>query len=431
MMRRLARQRRFNKNKHCNVANERGGRGYEIPVRLDKTCGPEIRQCTGRFAVKYDTAEWDNGILRKMFADDTGMCGRQEERYFRMKITNYVQEFITDDEKPFDSAHASTLLELHDGSILAAWFGGSWEKNPDVDIWTALRVNGVWEQPVRVASRRGIAMWNPVLFRREDGTILLFYKVGKTIPEWVTYYMESKDEGRSFSAPQALTQEGQGGRGPVKNKPIRLSDGTVLAPASLEGELWDAFVDISKDDCRSWTMSGLIPLRRVAITEKGVHNVQMIDRPYNKHYIYGKGIIQPTLWEDAQHNVHMLCRSSSSRIFRSDSSDGGKTWSLAYDTGLPNNNSGIDLVKLGDGRLILVYNPRENLPGYYKGPRTPLAVALSEDNGETFRIIKVLEDQRGDYCYPAVICNDKNKVMITYTWKREKIVYVSFDIEED
>ena len=78
MMRRLARQRRFNKNKHCNVANERGGRGYEIPVRLDKTCKPEIRQCTGRFAVKYDTAEWNKGILRKMFADDTGMCGRQE-----------------------------------------------------------------------------------------------------------------------------------------------------------------------------------------------------------------------------------------------------------------------------------------------------------------------------------------------------------------
>ena len=39
-----------------------------------------------------------------------------------MKITNYTQEFITDDNKPFDSAHASTLLELKDGGILAAWF---------------------------------------------------------------------------------------------------------------------------------------------------------------------------------------------------------------------------------------------------------------------------------------------------------------------
>lgn len=79
---------------------------------------------------------------------------------------------------------------------------------------------------------------------------------------------------------------------------------------------------------------------------------------------------------------------------------------------------------------MLAYNPRENLPGYYKGPRTPLSVALSRDNGETFEIICTLEDQRGDYCYPSVICNDDNKIMITYTWKREKIVYVSFTLED-
>ena len=135
-------------------------------------------------------------------------------------------------------------------------------------------------------------------------------------------------------------------------------------------------------------------------------------------------------WEDRDGKVHMLCRSSSSRIIRSDSEDGGRTWCLAYDTGLPNNNSGIDLVKLKNGDLVLVYNPRENLPGYYKGPRTPLSVALSRDNGETFEIICTLEDQRGDYCYPSVICNDDNKIMITYTWKREKIVYVSFTLED-
>lgn len=100
-----------------------------------------------------------------------------------MKITNYTQEFITDDNKPFDSAHASTLLELKDGGILAAWFGGAWEKNPDVAIWTAIRDKDGWGQPVKAADVRGIAMWNPVLFRKEDGKIILFYKVGKLISE--------------------------------------------------------------------------------------------------------------------------------------------------------------------------------------------------------------------------------------------------------
>ena len=165
-----------------------------------------------------------------------------------MKITNYTQEFITDDNKPFDSAHASTLLELKDGGILAAWFGGAWEKNPDVAIWTAIRDKDGWGQPVKAADVRGIAMWNPVLFRKEDRKIILFYKVGKLISEWVTWYMESEDEGHTFSEPQELVPGDIGGRGPVKNKPIRLSDGTVLAPGSLEGELWDGFVELSKDD---------------------------------------------------------------------------------------------------------------------------------------------------------------------------------------
>ena len=85
-------------------------------------------------------------------------------------------------------------------------------------------------------------MWNPVLFRKEDGKIILFYKVGKLISEWVTWYMESEDEGHTFSEPQELVPGDIGGRGPVKNKPIRLSDGTVLAPGSLEGELWDGYL---------------------------------------------------------------------------------------------------------------------------------------------------------------------------------------------
>lgn len=71
--------------------------------------------------------------------------------------------------------------------------------------------------------------------------------------------MESEDEGHTFSEPQELVPGDIGGRGPVKNKPIRLSDGTVLAPGSLEGELWDGFVDISKDDCRTWERSDLVP----------------------------------------------------------------------------------------------------------------------------------------------------------------------------
>lgn len=342
-----------------------------------------------------------------------------------MKITGFTQEFIIEENREFDSAHASTLLELEHGNVLVAWFGGSWEKGSDVAIWISRRMDGVWEKPRAIAQVREIAMWNPVLFQKEDGTIMLFYKVGSTISEWCTWIIESRDGAETFTTPQELVLGDVGGRGPVKNKPIRLADGTVLAPASLEGNTWDSFVDISEDDCKTWERSALVPLRRSGF------DIQMVDRPYDKHYIYGKGVIQPTLWQDEAGVVHMFLRTTSSRVFRSDSLDGGKTWCTAYDTGLPNNNSGLDMVKLTSGAVALVYNPRENLPNYYKGPRTPLVVSVSEDNGSTFTELKVLENQRGNYCYPAIICNDKHEIMITYTWNRERIVFCKITYEDE
>lgn len=335
-----------------------------------------------------------------------------------MKILETIKEFIVEDEREFDSPHASTLIHLKNGDILAAWFGGSWEKNPDAAIWMSRRTQEGWKKPFIIADTWGTALWNPVLFQREDGRIFLFYKEGETIPLWKTKVMMSDDEGFTWTESRELVEgDCSGGRGPVKNKPIILSDGTILAPASVESStLWDAFVDISRDGGETWTRSPFIPLRRA--------DYHVIDRPYEKHLCYGKGVIQPALWESTPGNVHMLLRSTSSAIFRSDSKDGGKTWNCAYACGLPNNNSGLDLVKLDNGDLVLAYNPTENLPGYYKGPRTPLCLALSQDNGENWTQILTLEDAPGGYAYPAIICdNDKQEILVTYTWKRERIVF--------
>ncbi len=343
-----------------------------------------------------------------------------------MKVKKIIREFIVKEEdKPFDSCHASTLIQMANGVIVTAWFGGSREKGPDVDIWAARRVRGKWEAP-RVAARiRGTAMWNPVLFQKQDGTILLFFKVGAAIPIWKTYFVESYDGGVTFTMPRELVPGDEtGGRGPVKNKPIRLKDGTVLAPASLEGETWDAFVDISADDCATWERSSLVPVRRAGTDSRVMH------RPYNRLLLFGKGVIQPALWQDDKGDVHMLLRSTSSRIFRSDSTDGGHTWCTAYDTGIYHNNSGIDLARMQNGDLVLVYNPRENLPGMFNGPRTPLTVAVSKDNGDTYTDLLDLETGEGAYCYPAVICNEQKEIFITYTWDRKNIVFCRLEYED-
>jgi len=77
-------------------------------------------------------------------------------------------EFIFE-HAPFPSAHASTIVETRDG-LVAAWFGGTRERDPDVGIWVSRRDAAGWSTPVEVAN--GVQpngtrhpCWNPVLFQ--------------------------------------------------------------------------------------------------------------------------------------------------------------------------------------------------------------------------------------------------------------------------
>lgn len=224
-----------------------------------------------------------------------------------------------------ESCHASTVLPLPGGRVAAAWFGGSAEGKDDVKIYVSVREKSGWQKPVCVhVPGNEEPHWNPALFLRLDGSVCLYFKFGKFIPEWRTFAAISADGCKSFGEPFELVPgDCSGGRGPVKNKPIRLSDGTVLAPASKETALsWRCFVDCSDDDGRTFTHSGFVPRPK-----KG-------GRPV--------GMIQPTLWED-ENGVHLLARSNAGALYRSDSRDQGEHWGKAYETSLPNPNSGVDL----------------------------------------------------------------------------------------
>jgi predicted neuraminidase len=313
-----------------------------------------------------------------------------------------IHEHIVEEARPFRQCHASTLVALGPGEFLAAWFAGSREGRPDVAVWGATRRGGRWSAPRLLAKVADCAHWNPVLFRAPAGEVHLFFKVGETIPAWETWRQISRDDGETWGEPEPLVTGGRGGRGPVKNKPIVLSDGAWLAPASIEGEgRWDAFVDRSEDDGRTWIASDLIPLHRASHA--------------------GLGVIQPTLWESAPGQVHMLLRSTSGRVCRSDSADGGRTWSAVYPTALPNNNSGLDLARLPSGALALAYNP---VAGDWAA-RTPLSISLSLDNGATWPRRLDLETEAGEYSYPAIIATGADGLAVTYTWRRERVAFWS------
>lgn len=338
-----------------------------------------------------------------------------------MKSYNINKEFVFENDRSFKSCHASTLVVLPNGDIIAAWFGGTAEGAGDTAIWLSRQVHGRWTLPVKIADQQGVPHWNPVLFQSEEEIVYLFYKTGQPIPRWQTMVMTSRDQGRIWTAPRPLVEGDYGGRGPVKNKPIRLKNGAWLAPASIENEHWEAFVDITTDQGKTWTKSPLVPIERTLIPEK---NKVQSPFPVPEFSVRGQGIIQPTLWESKPGVVHMLLRSTQGYIYRSDSQDAGKTWCTVYPTTLPNNNSGIDLTPLSHGELVLVYNPS----GENWGERTPLVISISLDNGETWEHVLTLEQGAGEYSYPAVVSRG-NDIYLTYTWRRERIAFWSLSID--
>ena len=295
---------------------------------------------------------------------------------------------------PSPACHASTLCPLPDGGIRAAWFGGDHESADDVEIFSATRsADGSWSRPEQLSRTTEDACWNPVLF--SDGPhVSLFFKRGKQITSWRTFVRRSEDGGMTFGPEEELCPgDGTGGRGPVKDKPLTLRDGTLLAGASHEspdGSVWRAFFDLSRDGGRTWERT-----------------------PYLEPVSPAR-LIQPTVWEDGE-GVHALLRSDAGRVWRADSPD-GRTWSRAFPTSLPNNNSGIDCAVGPDGRLYLACNP----VGSDWGARTPLSLLVSENGGRSWKRVLDLERSPGEYSYPAVIPMGDG-LAVTYTWNRRSV----------
>lgn len=297
-------------------------------------------------------------------------------------------EFIFE-RAPFASCHASTIVETAEGDFLAAWFGGTNEGAKDVAIWMSRLSRGNWSEPLAVAREAGVPTWNPVLFRGRDNRTWLFYKVGHSPEIWTGAYKTSSDGGSTWSEATFLPA---GLLGPIKNKPIRLANGDIVAGTSVESyRSWTAWVEGSSDEGKTWTRHGPIVI---------------LGEPF--------GLIQPTLVELDPGRIRAFMRSRQGFIYVADSSDGGRSWSPARPTPLPNPNAGIDAVRLADGRILMVYN-------HSTRERTPLSVALSSDAGETWTLFAQLETERGEFSYPAVIQSSNGDVHITYTWKRKRI----------
>lgn len=326
-----------------------------------------------------------------------------------MKQPGIVQAQFLFDKASFRSCHASTIAETKD-NFISAYFAGTDEGNKDVGIWISIKPkdSSIWSEPVEVAN--GIQFsriptnekmrhpcWNPVLYQAENGQLLLFYKVGPTPSSWWGILMISNDQGKTWSEPRRLPE---GILGPVRAKPLKLPDGTLLCGSSTEDKGWRVHMEITPDLGKTWSRT------------EALNNGK--DFP----------VIQPTILTYPDGKLQILCRSRGS-LRQSWSSDQGKTWSPLVPSILPNPSAGIDAVTLTDGRQLLVYN-------HSTRGRDQLNVAVSTD-GKNWKAALKLEDsvtigeKRAYGAYPAAILASDGLVHITYTWRREKINYVVID----
>jgi predicted neuraminidase len=313
-----------------------------------------------------------------------------------------AQEFLYE-KAAFPSCHSATLAETPTG-LVAAYFGGTKERDPDVEIYISRQVNGKWLAPVSAANGiqpdgKRLPTWNPVLYQVPNGELLLFYKVGPKPSEWWGMLKTSKDGGSTWSEATKLPN---GQIGPVKNKPVLLKNGNLFAPSSTEGKGWKVYFEVTKNNGQTWRTIGPIEGN-------------------------GFNAIQPSILQHDNGKLQILARSQNRSILQSWSTDNGETWTPLSKTNLPNNNSGTDALTLKDGRHVLVYNHVLPPGELAKGPRTPLNVSISKD-GINWYAALILEDSPiSQYSYPAVIQTADGMLHFIYTWRREKIKHVVVD----
>nr|WP_288833207.1 sialidase family protein [uncultured Flavobacterium sp.] len=319
-----------------------------------------------------------------------------------------VDQFIYD-KAPYPSCHAVTIVEATNGDLVSSWFGGTHERHPDVCIYVAIKPKGSdkWNEGVKVADGvmpdgTRFPTWNPVLYQIPGGDLMLFYKIGPKPSEWWGVYRTSSDGGKTWS--DKIDMPSKDFLGPIKNKPVLLSNGTLLLPSSTEGNGWHLRMESTPDFGKTWVMGDTI--------SRGKQNVNAI---------------QPSILFHKDGSIQAIGRTRNRAVFSTFSKDNGKTWSDLELIGLPQNNSGTDAVTLKNGKHLLVYNHVLPPGNEAKGPRTPLNVSISDD-GINWKAALVLEDSNiSQYSYPSMIQSKDGMVHIVYTWRRQKLKYVKVD----
>lgn len=294
--------------------------------------------------------------------------------------------------------HPTTITELDNGELLLAYYGGGGEYETATAVYGSRRSPGQsrWSPPVVLARNPMYSMGNPVLWQAPDQRVWLFFVVrpGAT---WSTSRIGAKisdDRGATWSDAFMVTfEEGT----MVRSRPIVLSDGHYLLPI---------YHETGADTEKTGADTSSIFLRYDPATREWTPSNKVFSR---------MGNLQAAAVELAPGHLLALCRRGGDYepgddgfVVKTESRDGGRTWSPGVETGFPNPNASVELIKLRSGNLLFVYNHSMN-------ERSPLRVVLSEDGGKSWPRRLDLATGEGSFSYPTAIQTRDGLIHVTFT----------------
>lgn len=350
--------------------------------------------------------------------------------------------------------HSSSVIECPNGDLLACWFHGSGEREaPDVQIQGARLKNGsnTWSSVFPMADTPDIPDCNPVLFIGKNEELWLFW-IAVLANRWedsLLRYRKSADY-QSDGPPKWYWQDdiilkpGEAFARDLENGYTSMNlpeiDYGGFAPNPQEA-LVEAARNMSNRQ-RGWmtrTHVQVLPSGRILLPlySDGFYvglmaisdNEGMTWRASSP--IVGIGLNQPSVVRKKNGDLVAYMRDEGpapKRAQVSESKDDGETWSVAVETDIPNPDSSLEAIALRDSRWVMAFNDQDE-------GRDRLALALSDDEGKTWKWKRRLENLEGGcFHYPSLIQTRDGRIHICYTYQPgenagKSIKHVSMDAD--
>jgi predicted neuraminidase len=324
-----------------------------------------------------------------------------------------VHQRVFGTELPNKYKHPATFDELDNGDLYLVFYGGTGEYGEDTAVYGSRLVKGAskWTEPVAIADTPDRSEGNGVIWQAPDGVVWLFYltRYGDTWSTSRIKYKISKDGAKTWSDSAMLAFD-QGMM--VRSRPIVLNDGDYLLPIYHET---GHDREIVGHDTSS------LFLRRNHKTGEWTET----------NHVYSRiGNLQPAPVQITDDYLVAYCRRGGGYgpmkdgfVVRTESRDGGRTWSPGTDTEFPNPNSAVDMIRLTNGHLVMVYNDNN------EGERMPLTIAVSTDGEKTWPHRRNVVNKPGDTAaYPNLKQTSDGKIHVIYTSEGRTVVnHLIFD----